>query len=380
LYHNSFSKMPRRSPSSSNDNADDATLHRDQSKGNKAKKRKLDFIEARDGWTKPKRVKNASLVVENDFVSELFDNDAQQYAILCIEQLEDELKCNGYTTGTDVEVVLLFLLPVLDHIRKMTNQAINLHDMGVATLELYELVQFMAVLLLSHFLNFPFHLVIKDMKERNFITPTLERLRWIQLNFKLYSPSQRGDTNGTQNWRSLRDRTKHLDEFESLLFDTIRKCFVHPDHMAITLDDESFGCRAKDNQVKKLNPRKADKEGYACDVIADCYFRMPLGIRFSRRGESQERNVETLVRLSFKTGAASGGTSLLGADRGFARVSLAEFAAPHGLGTVLIFPDHIVNVHPFLSKLSYTKNVTLCCYGDEAETSCFKDFHVDQQL
>jgi hypothetical protein len=150
--------------------------------------------------------------------------------------------------------------------------------------------------------------------------------------------------------------------------------------MAITLDDESFGCRAKDNQVKKLNPRKADKEGYACDVIADCYFRMPLGIRFSRRGESQERNVETLVRLSFKTGAASGGTSLLGADRGFARVSLAEFAAPHGLGTVLIFPDHIVNVHPFLSKLSYTKNVTLCCYGDEAETSCFKDFHVDQQL
>jgi hypothetical protein len=32
---------------------------------------------------------------------------------------------------------------------------------------------------------------------------------------------------------------------------------------------------------------------------------MPLGIRFSRRGESQERNVETLVRLSFKTGAAS---------------------------------------------------------------------------
>ena len=24
--------------------------------------------------------------------------------------------------------------------------------------------------------------------------------------------------------------------------------------------------------------------------------------------------------------------------------------------------------------------VTLCCYGDKAETSCFKDFHVDPQL
>jgi hypothetical protein len=41
--------------------------------------------------------------------------------------------------------------------------------------------------------------------------------------------------------------------------------------MAITLDDESFGCRAKDNQVKKLNPWKSDKEGYACDALADCY-------------------------------------------------------------------------------------------------------------
>jgi hypothetical protein len=82
----------------------------------------------------------------------------------------------------------------------MTNQAINLHNMDVAPLELYELIQFMAVMLLSHFTNFTFKLVIKDMNEHSFITPTLERLRWIQHNFKLYSPSQRGDMNGAQNW------------------------------------------------------------------------------------------------------------------------------------------------------------------------------------
>jgi hypothetical protein len=82
--------------------------------------------------------------------------------------------------------------------------------------------------------------------------------------------------------------------------------------MAITLDDESFGCCAKDNQVKKLNPQKADNEGYALYAIADCYFRMPLGIQFSHRGELQERNVETLIGLAFKTGASTGGTSLLG--------------------------------------------------------------------
>jgi hypothetical protein len=75
--------------------------------------------------------------------------------------------------------------------------------------------------------------------------------------------------------------------------------------MAIMLDDESFGCHAKDNQVKKLNPQKADKEGYACDAIADCYFRIPLALRFSRRGEAHEKNVETLMQFAFKTGATS---------------------------------------------------------------------------
>jgi hypothetical protein len=189
--------------SSSNHNDDEVTAQIGQSKGNKAKKRMLDFIDARDGWTKPKRIKKASLVDENDFESQLFDKDAQLYAQLCIEQLDSELKCNGYTYGTDVEVVLLFLLPVLGHIQRMTNQAINLHEFDVAPLELFELVQFMAILLYSHFSNFSFKLVVEDMKTRNLITPTLERLRWIQYNFKLYSPSQRGDLSGAHSWRSL---------------------------------------------------------------------------------------------------------------------------------------------------------------------------------
>jgi hypothetical protein len=79
LYYNFFPKcLDKVRPAQT---ADDATLHRDQSKGKKAKKWKLDFIEARDGWTKPKRVKNLSLVARNDFVLELFDNNAQQYAL-----------------------------------------------------------------------------------------------------------------------------------------------------------------------------------------------------------------------------------------------------------------------------------------------------------
>ena len=70
--------------SSSNHNDDEVTAQRGQSKGDKAKKRMLDFIDARDGWTKPKRIKKASLVNENDFESQLIDKDAQLNAQLCI--------------------------------------------------------------------------------------------------------------------------------------------------------------------------------------------------------------------------------------------------------------------------------------------------------
>ena len=48
--------------------------------------------------------------------------------------------------------------------------------------------------------------------------------------------------------------------------------------MVAILDDESFGCCAKDNQVKSLNNRKADSEGYAADVIADVYFQGFIGL------------------------------------------------------------------------------------------------------
>ena len=51
------------------------------------------------------------------------------------------------------------------------------------------------------------------------------------------------------------DQTIQLNKFETLLFENIQKVFClcreHGGNDAI-LDDESFGCHAKDNQVKSL--------------------------------------------------------------------------------------------------------------------------------
>lgn len=67
--------------------------------------------------------------------------------------------------------------------------------------------------------------------------------------------------------------------------------------MHVTLDDDQFGARESDNQVKMLSARKADKEGHLADVIVDALFRILSAIRFRRRGESQSDSATKLVSL-----------------------------------------------------------------------------------
>ena len=82
-----------------------------------------------------------------------------------------------------------------------------------------------------------------------------------------------------------------MSEFENLAFREVRKAFFNPLHLFCNLDDDLFGTRASDNQVKTLSNRNADKEGHAADVLADALFRIILGVRFHRRGESQIDNI-----------------------------------------------------------------------------------------
>lgn len=71
--------------------------------------------------------------------------------------------------------------------------------------------------------------------------------------------------------------------------------FFIPNFLFSRLDDDLYGTRAKDNQVKTLSSRKADEEGHVADAIADALFRITLCLRFRRRGESQSANVEKLI-------------------------------------------------------------------------------------
>ena len=112
-------------------------------------------------------------------------------------------------------------------------------------------------------------------------------LRFISSNSKAYSPRNRGDGPGASSWQPQRDQTIHLTEFEDAVTSEARSIFLIMNFLFLTLDDEMYGTRARDNQVKALSDRKSKAEGCIADVVADALFRIAFSVRFRRRGDKQ---------------------------------------------------------------------------------------------
>lgn len=63
----------------------------------------------------------------------------------------------------------------------------------------------------------------------------------------------------------------------------------------VSIDDKLCGTRARNNQVKHISNRKADREGHTADTICGAIFRITFGMRFRCCGESQSVNLEKLL-------------------------------------------------------------------------------------
>lgn len=85
----------------------------------------------------------------------------------------------------------------------------------------------------------------------------------------------------------------------------------------LTIDDDLFGTRTGDNQVKTFSNREADKKGHAADTIACTLSRVVFGLRFRRSGEGQLVGVKTLLNDLFDiNGTNAVNLCTVTADRG----------------------------------------------------------------
>ncbi len=239
------------------------------------------------GWSVPKAPEQG-IMMEEVFASQMFGDEARLYTHGAMQRLEHALRAHQFE-GSRIGILQLFISETIDTLIKWTNEHIRLQSLQVDNLEHWEMYQFFGLLIFSHLTNLNFKTVLDKFVSRSTHLSKMDvidltRARFISSNLLAYSAMNRGNVVGNDTWDSQRDQTVRLTEFETVLLRRTRQVFLSST-MKASLDDESYGCRASDNQVKKLNPRKSDSEGYSADVVCDSLFRIPIAIRFNRRGE-----------------------------------------------------------------------------------------------
>ncbi|PXF43989.1 hypothetical protein BWQ96_06222 [Gracilariopsis chorda] len=261
------------------------------------------------------------------------------------------------------------------------NEYISLYRRDMELLRMHHLYGFVSVLLLSHCTGFSMAKTIDILRAEGVDPPHIAIVRFICGNILAFSPTGRGlDGGGT--WLAQRDQTPLLTQLEKKAFRQTCKVFVSPNYTLATLDDDLYGTRASDNQVKSLSNRKADREGHQADAIADSLFRVTLMVRFRRRGESVFSNVRNLVDALLEGRAEQSIRGfVLTADRGYGKVALLRELLKHGIGSIMIMPDHLLQCHPFVGQ-SYL-NVMRHDYeeldGDETDGSTDSDQALQQE-
>lgn len=104
--------------------------------------------------------------------------------------------------------------------------------------------------------------------------------------------------------------------------------------------------------MKTLSTRKADREGHPADFVSDSLFRVVFATRFRRRGEPQVESVRKMFgALLDGRGEEFLSGCVMTAVRGFGKEYFMQVMMQFWLCSVFVMPDHILQCHPFASKV-----------------------------
>ena len=323
-----------------------------RTKSKKHNERKYKARKVIDGWTKPTKISAMKVEDEDEFTKATLGESEYSYVKTIVSKLQQDLKADGLEP-TRVGVTVMIMRPLILKLVEWMNQQRNLKCEKNQMVSEAELWQYVSIMIYSHMTNQSFEIcldILPKLVDKSIIFPSKEKLRFIQTHLLAYSPKNRGDLPGAETWNAQRDRTTFLSDFERLLLKSLLDVFVAPNAI-ISLDDELFGCRAKDIPKKSMSKRKADVEGYDAILLCEALFRVPIAINYRRRGESQEESVRTLIKalISVSGSASSAALTLMG-DRGFGLEDLVAALTKIGINSLFIFPEHLPDSHPIIGE------------------------------
>ena len=224
----------------------------------------------------------AEIGMEVAFAKSRISERARLFCASAVNHIQVELDVRSLQ-ATRVGLIVLLVDDVLYLCLKWLNEHVMLNEKQMNCFKKHEMYRYLAVLLFSHCTGFSFGKTMEILSDCGCSPLAPGRIRFISSHILAFSATDRGQ-GGSKSWNSQRDKTPFLTQFEHTAFRVSCKLFLSPNHTFGTLDDDLYGTRAKDNQVKSLSARKADKEGHTAHAIADAIFRVNLMVRFSRRG------------------------------------------------------------------------------------------------
>lgn len=291
----------------------------------------------------------ATVMMEDVFVEKVIGERARLFSVSALERIDVERTARDLPDSR-TGFFDLFTDEVLRTCRPWLNKHILLTRREVRPVSVSEMYNYMAVLLFSHCTGFSFEKTAVIMPQDGLQQVDVERMKFISNNILAFSPTGRGNHGGI-SWLPQRDQTQLLTQFERAAYRTTCKMFVSPTHTLATLDDDLYGTRPSDNQVKTISSRKADREGHTADAIADALFRITLMVRFRRRGVTQTSNVSSLLDALLEgRGEQSVHGLVVTAERGYGKLELIEELVRHCVWAILVMPDHVLRCHPFVAR------------------------------
>ena len=153
-----------------------------------------------------------SIIAETSFAHNILSERARLFYSFSVSQLGLELRALNLQP-TRAGHIVLFMGDVLEQCETWLNEYISLHNLPADVVEMKDMYGYVAVLLLSPLTGISFEKTITLLLDLNCAPPSLDRMRFISMNIKGFSPTSRGNMS-SMSWVAQRDMTQQLDAFE----------------------------------------------------------------------------------------------------------------------------------------------------------------------
>lgn len=146
-----------------------------------------------------------------------------------------------------------------------------------------------------------------------------------------------------------------------MAFEMLRRLFYHLSWHFLTLDDKLMGTHSKDNLVRALCTRKADRDAHISNVLEHAIFCFILTLGIHHQGEGVKDAVRMLsCNITDSRWEFSSRLVVPTADCSYRKPRIKNIIRESGLSSIFIMPEHVIIMHPVIASSQLGSEERIC--------------------